>query len=237
MKVFAIGDLHLSGGQNKPMDIFGERWADHAERIFSSWRERVSEEDCVLLPGDFCWAMQLDDALESIAEIAELPGKKVLTRGNHDYWWASPTKMRDRFPEGVKIIQNDALDMGAFIVCGTRGWSLPGSADFTEKDEKIYLRELMRLEMSLNAAMRLREREGAGDKPVIVMLHFPPLIENGSDTGFTEAIERFPVQMVVYGHLHAQSCKLGFEGEKNGICYHLCSADHIGFAPRLIAEY
>lgn len=236
MKVFAIGDLHLSGGQDKPMDVFSERWANHAERIFSAWRELVSDGDCVLLPGDFCWAMQLDDALGSIAELAELPGVKVLSRGNHDYWWASPTKMRERFPEGVKLIQNDALDLGSLIVCGTRGWNLPGSADFGARDEKIYQRELMRLEMSLNAAMRLRAREESEDKPVIAMLHYPPLYDNGADTGFTQLLERFPVDCVVYGHLHAQSCALGFEGERNGIRYLLCSADHIGFAPRLVSQ-
>lgn len=237
MKLYAIGDLHLSGGQDKPMDVFGERWANHAERIFSLWRESVSEEDCVLLPGDFCWAMQLNDALGSIAQIDALPGKKVLSRGNHDYWWASPTKMRESFPQSVRLIQNDALDIGGCIVCGTRGWNLPGSADYTQKDAKIYLRELMRLEMSINAAMRLREHEGAGNKPIIVMLHFPPILNNGEDTGFTELLERFPIEKVVYGHLHAQSCKLGFEGERNGISYYLCSADHIDFAPRFIAEY
>lgn len=237
MKVFAIGDLHLSGGQDKPMDVFGERWANHAERIFSSWRELVSQEDCVLLPGDFCWAMQLDDAMLSVNEVAALPGTKILTRGNHDYWWSSPTKMRDRFPSCVKLIQNDALDMGRFIVCGTRGWNLPGSADFTEKDAKIYQRELMRLEMSLNAAMRLKAQEDRADKPITVMLHYPPLLENGADTGFTEVLERFPVKNAVYGHLHAQSCRLAFEGERNGINYRLCSADHIDFAPKLIEEY
>lgn len=237
MKVFAIGDLHLSGGQDKPMDVFGERWANHAERIFSCWRELVSEGDCVLLPGDFCWAMQLEDALTSVEEVAELPGMKVLSRGNHDYWWASPTKMRDRFPKSVKLIQNDALDMGGFIVCGTRGWNMPGSADFSEKDEKIYLRELMRLEMSLCAAARLKQRDGCENKPIIAMLHYPPLFENGTDTAFTALLERFEVSVTVYGHLHAQSCRLGFEGEKNGIVYHLCSADHVDFAPKLIAQF
>ncbi|MBR5948854.1 MAG: metallophosphoesterase [Clostridia bacterium] len=237
MKLFAIGDLHLSGGQNKPMDIFGERWADHAERIFSFWRETVSDEDCVLLPGDFCWAMQLGDAMLPINELAELPGIKVLSRGNHDYWWASPTKMREVFPKGVKIIQNDALDMGKFIVCGTRGWTLPGSSDYTQKDEKIFRRELLRLEMSLNSALRFKEREWVEDKPIVVMLHFPPLLINGEDTGFTEVLEHFPVSRVVYGHLHAQSCKLGFEGARNGIVYDLCSADHIDFSPKLIEEY
>ena len=238
MKVFAIGDLHLSGGQDKPMDVFGECWANHAERIFASWRKHVSNEDCVLLPGDFCWAMQLDDAMLAVNEVAALPGTKVLTRGNHDYWWASPTKMRERFPEGVKLIQNDALDMGGFIICGTRGWNIPNSSDFTEKDFKIYQRELGRLEMSLDAAMRLKTSasERAEEKSVIVMLHYPPLLENGVSTGFTEMLERYPISQVVYGHLHAQSCRLGFEGKKNGINYHLCSSDHLGFAPKLIAE-
>ena len=131
--------------------------------------------------------------------------------------------------------------MGRFIVCGTRGWNTPNSADFTEKDGKIYQRELMRLEMSLNAAMRLKatagERESAKEKPLIVMLHYPPLLENGMSTGFTEVLERYPISQVVYGHLHAQSCRLGFEGERNGITYHLCSADHLDFAPKLIEEY
>ncbi len=237
MRVFAIGDLHLSGGMDKPMDMFGENWVNHAERIFDAWRARVFHEDCVLLPGDFCWAMRFEDALETVEEVAQLPGTKVLSRGNHDYWWASPTKMRDRFPQSVKLIQNDALDMGGFIVCGTRGWNIPGSTDFTQNDEKIYNRELLRLEMSLNAAMRLKAQNGAENKPLIVMLHYPPLFINGEDTGFTQVLERFPVSHVVYGHLHAQSCKLGFNGEKNGIRYHLCSSDGIGFAPKLIDDF
>lgn len=237
MKIFAIGDLHLDAGQNKPMDVFGEKWQMHRERIFSSWRERVSDGDCVLIPGDFCWAMQFNDALKELDAVAELPGKKVLIRGNHDYWWGSLTKIRERVSKSISIIQNDAVDIGAAIVCGSRGWTLPASADFTQKDQKIFDRELLRLEMSLNAAMRLKSASANAEKPLIVMLHFPPIAEKGEGTGFTDIIERYPVKNVVYGHLHAQSCALAFEGELNGINYMLCSADHIGFAPKLIAEY
>ena len=237
MKVFALGDLHLSGKQNKPMDIFGEKWSNHAERIFEAWQSAVSPQDCVLMPGDFCWAMQLADALDDLFAVSELPGTKLLIRGNHDYWWASPTKMRDLLPPSMKIIQNDAVDMGRFVVCGSRGWLLPGSAEFGEKDKKIYERELMRLEMSLNAALRLARPAEGEEKPVIVMLHYPPLTEKGEATGFTELIARYPVRDVVYGHLHAQSCRLAFEGEHNGVNYTLCSADHIRFCPKLIAEF
>ena len=236
MKVFSIGDLHLSGGMDKPMDVFGESWRDHAARIFDAWRERVGRDDCVLMPGDFCWAMQLRDALPELQGIAELPGKKALVRGNHDYWWSSPTRMRELVDKSITFIQNDAADMGEFIVCGTRGWSLPGAADFGANDEKIYARELIRLEMSLAAARRLSEAPDCGGKPVIAMLHFPPLLENGAASGFTDIIEAWPVHEVVYGHLHGASCRLAFEGVKNGVRYTLCSADHIGFAPKLIAE-
>lgn len=236
MKVFALGDLHLDAGQNKPMDVFGTRWQNHSERIFASWRELIAEGDCVLIPGDFCWAMQLKDALDELGAVGELPGRKVLVRGNHDYWWSSPTKLRESVPPGISIIQNDAADMSAFIVCGSRGWTLPGTAEHTQKDEKIYNRELLRLDMSLAVAKRLKAASDM-EKPIIAMLHYPPVYESGEGSGFTELFERYGVNEVVYGHLHAQSCIQAFEGEKNGIRYTLCSADHLGFSPKLIAEY
>ena len=237
MKVFAIGDLHLDGNQNKPMDVFGGLWQDHAARIFDSWQSAVTDADCVLLPGDFCWAMQLGDALGDIAAVAELPGTKLLIRGNHDYWWASPTKIRALLPPSVKIIQNDAVDIGPCVVCGTRGWLLPGSSDFTASDRKIYDRELIRLEMSLLTASRFAVRENGENKPIVAMLHFPPLPENGEDTEISALLEKYRVSEAVYGHLHAQSCRNAFEGEKNGVVYTLVSADHLGFRPKLIAEF
>lgn len=234
MKVFALSDLHLDGKQNKPMDVFGDRWAGHAQRVFDNWRAVVTDEDCVLIAGDFCWAMMLRDAEDDLFAVSELPGQKLLIRGNHDYWWASPTKLRDMLPKNMRIIQNDAADMGPFVACGSRGWLLPGSAEFGQADEKIFARELIRLEMSLNAAVRLA---GEAKKPIIVMMHYPPVPENGADSAFSELIARYPVKTVIYGHLHAQSCKTAFEGEKNGVSYILTSADHLGFMPKLIDEF
>ena len=129
---------------------------------------------------------------------------------------------------GMYIVQNDSVDMGAFSVCGSRGWMLPSAANFGKADEKIFNRELIRLEMSLKAARRA---------PVITMLHYPPVAENGMRTAFTELISQYPVQQVVYGHLHAQSCRLGFNGTLDGIRYSLCSADFLNFAPKQIAEF
>ena len=166
MKLFAIGDLHLNGKADKPMDVFGSNWDRHREKIFDAWQSLVSPSDCVLVPGDICWAMYLEDAVDDLNSIAELNGTKILIRGNHDYWWASPTRIRAVLPAGMYIVQNDSVDMGAFSVCGSRGWMLPSAANFGKADEKIFNRELIRLEMSLKAARRA---------PVITMLHYPPV--------------------------------------------------------------
>ena len=208
MKLFAIGDLHLNGKADKPMDVFGSNWDRHREKIFDAWQSLVSPSDCVLVPGDICWAMYLEDAVDDLNSIAELNGTKILIRGNHDYWWASPTRIRAVLPAGM--------------------YMLPSAANFGKADEKIFNRELIRLEMSLKAARRA---------PVITMLHYPPVAENGMRTAFTELISQYPVQQVVYGHLHAQSCRLGFNGTLDGIRYSLCSADFLNFAPKQIAEF
>ena len=229
VKLFAIADLHMDGGAGKPMDVFGQNWDDHCSRIFNAWREAVSEDDTVLIPGDISWAMKFKDALQDIRKIAELPGKKVLTRGNHDYWWGSLTQMRAALPESVKLVQNDAQDLGEFTVCGSRGWMLPSDPDFKAADRKIYERELIRLEFSLSAAERL------GNKPKVCMLHFPPLHADGEPTGFSELLEKHRVKLCVYGHLHgASGWETGFKGEKNGVRYELCSADSLDFKPKLI---
>ena len=156
MKLFAIADLHMDGGAGKPMEVFGPHWAGHCARIFGSWRSSVAEGDVVLVPGDISWAMRFSEALPDLNAISELPGLKVLLRGNHDYWWGSLTQMRAALPESVKLIRNDALDCGPFVVCGSRGWLLPSDQDFSSDDRRIYERELIRLGLSLAAAKRLR---------------------------------------------------------------------------------
>lgn len=229
MKLFAIADLHMDGGAGKPMNVFGPNWDEHCERIFGSWRSAVTEEDVVLIPGDISWAMHFEDALPDLLKIAELPGKKVLSRGNHDYWWGSLARMRTALPSDMTLIQNDAADMGAFTVCGSRGWTLPGDPDFGASDRKIYERELIRLKLSLDAAKRL------GDKPTVCMLHFPPALREGAPTGFTELLEEYGVKLCVYGHLHgAAAWEVGVRGDLRGVRYELCSADSLGFVPKQV---
>ena len=223
MRVFAISDLHLSSGANKPMDVFGEHWEHHFERISEDWRSKVGDEDIVLLPGDLSWAMQLDGAQEDIESVAALPGRKLITRGNHDYWWNSISRVRDRLPQGMYALQNDALVLDGMAFCGTRGWLLP--CESTDKDdERIYKRELGRLRMSLECARRLLP---LGD--VICMLHYPPLTDVERDTEVTSLLEEFGVAHTVYGHLHGNALKGAFRGEHNGVRYHQVSCDGTDF--------
>lgn len=234
MRVYAIGDLHLPGGDLKPMDVFGPHWENHFERISESWRASVSDEDLVLIPGDISWAMQLADAAADLRRIAQLPGTILILRGNHDYWWSSLTQLRSNLPENMHAVQNDAYDVGDVVFCGTRGWTLPqpGSAETADgpagtQDEKIYRREVMRLEMSLQAARRL-----AGERPVFAMMHYPPLLPEyaRSGTEFTRLLTQYGVCRCVYGHLHGPSVQRGYNGLYNGVQYDLVSCDALRFA-------
>ncbi len=225
MRFFAIGDLHLPGGDDKPMNVFGPHWEGHFDRIRADWQDRVGEEDCVLIPGDISWAMQLKNAVPDLTDIGELPGRKLLVKGNHDYWWSSLTQVKSVLPPSCEAIQHSACDLGPCVVCGTRGWMFPVSgAPLSPEDEKIYRRELMRLELALTSARKL-----AGDRPVVVMMHYPPLYDMERNTAFTALLERFAVHTVVYGHLHGAGIKAGFSGEHGGVRYHLVSCDSLGF--------
>ena len=229
MSVFAIGDLHLPGHEQKPMDVFGSHWDRHFETVSENWRAKITDDDLVLIPGDISWAMQLSEAADDLNAIAQLPGTKLLLRGNHDYWWSSLSKLRSALPERMYVIQNDAMRFGSHVFCGTRGWNFPTPQQaLSAQDEKVYLRELMRLRMSLDHARRL------GGEDVTVMLHFPPLFADGISTAFTDILEEYGVKRVVYGHLHGAGIKIGFEGERAGISYHLVSCDALGFDPRCI---
>lgn len=226
MRIYAIADLHLSLTSDKPMDVFGETWRDHAEKIERHWRETVSQDDLVLVPGDISWAMQLGAALPDLAFIGNLPGKKILLRGNHDYWWSAIGKVRAALPEGVRALQNDSFVEDGVGICGSRGWLCPGSSNFSADDEKIYLRELDRLSLSLRSLPETKTK--------IAMLHFPPFSDKDRGSGFTERLEEAGVQTVVYGHLHGEANRYAFEGEKNGIVYHCVAADKLDFTPKLI---
>ena len=226
MSVYAIGDLHLPAKQ-KPMDIFGDHWKDHFQRISLDWRDKVSPCDLVLLPGDLSWAMRLEEAGEDLAAIAALPGTKILLRGNHDYWWSSIGRVRRALPEGMYALQNDAMLLNGRLYAGSRGWTLPG-LEQSDEDRKIYERERMRLEMSLKHARRLSE-----EAPITCMLHYPPLTEE--EPGFSDILEAYGVTDCVYGHLHGPAIYGAVRGLRGSVRYHQVSCDGLDF--KLYALY
>lgn len=231
MNVYAISDLHLSATADKPMDVFGGNWEGHLNKIKSDWLATVKDEDVVLISGDISWAMKLADALVDLQTLADLPGKKVFIRGNHDYWWNGITKLRDNAPnDSFVFLQTDAVKIGEYVFIGSRGWTCPGSADYTEQDQKLYFREAERFRLAFRDADKLYED---GDKKV-VLIHYPPFNAKKEDTLFTQLFEENKVDKVVFGHIHGASF-FPLRSEKNGIEYHLASCDKIGF--RLIKIY
>lgn len=231
-RVFAIGDLHLSlSVADKAMDVFGPGWANHVERLREGWQDTVGEEDLVLIPGDISWGLRLEEGLADLAFIHSLKGTKILLRGNHDYWWTGYSKVQRLLPPSVKAVQNNALVWGDVIVGGTRGWNTPLNPDFSEsKDRKIFEREKLRLDLSLKAM------DAQDGRLRLFMLHYPPFTEKGEATDFAKALVGHGVDGCAYGHLHGRSCLGGFEGTYEGTAYHLTSADHLRFVPKLIAE-
>ncbi len=230
MRIFAISDLHLSGHTPKPMEVFGRHWEGHWDRLRGAWRNLVAENDAVLIPGDISWAMTLDQAFVDLDEIAAMPGHKLLLRGNHDYWWSSLQRVRTMLPKGMTALQNDAVRLDGVVVCGTRGWTCPGSSAWQGSDEKIYQREIIRLRLTLEDAKRKLQ---PGDD-LIAMLHYPPFNERQDPSGFSMLLEQFGVRLAVYGHLHGLQPGTAFEGEKNGIQYRLVSCDYLDFVPTLL---
>ncbi len=223
MKIFAISDLHLSLCGEKPMDVFGARWDDYLNKISLDWNQRVGEDDVVLISGDISWAMDLENALTDIDFIAKLKGKKILIKGNHDYWWQGITKLREALPNGIFALQNDAIKIGNVVFCGSRGWAVEGSPDFHEHDRKIYLREAERFKLALKDAERLREE---GDK-LICLIHFPPFNVRREKSLFTNLFEEYGVDKVVYGHLHGKDVKAYLITNINGVEYILASCDMV----------
>lgn len=220
MAVYAIADLHLPAKQ-KPMDVFGEHWKDHFQRIREDWLARVSPGDLVLLPGDISWAMQLEEAMDDLNSIAALPGTKLLLQGNHDYWWSSIGRVRRAVGEGMLALQNDSVFIDGRLYAGSRGWTLPGP-EFSEDDLRIYTRERLRLEMSLQHARRRDERA-----PITALMHYPPLTDD--EPGFSDILERYGVTDCVYGHLHGPAIYGAVRGQRGRVRYHQVSCDGLGF--------
>ncbi len=224
MRIYAISDLHLSVNNPKPMDIFGPTWEGYLDKIFADWKAKVNDDDIVLLAGDFSWAMKLEEAKADFDMLKDLPGKKIIIRGNHDYWWKSISAVRNVLPLGFYAIQNDALKFGDYIICGTRLWNLPDiNKSLSAEDDKIYKRELIRLEMTLQNAQKMK----TGDEKIICMVHYPPYTFKEEDNEVTSLMEKYGVYKVVYGHIHAV-CKQNLVLNKNGITYYLTSCDIVG---------
>jgi predicted phosphohydrolase len=234
MRVFAISDLHLALAEDKPMDVFGASWANYMYRIQKSWKEKVREDDLVLLPGDISWVTYHDRAGADFSFIEALPGKKIISKGNHDYWWTTRKKLnefiKDEGFESINFLHNNAYFFNGLAIAGTRGWKNPEDEGFTPEDEKIYNRELERLKLSLKQTNGFQ-----GD--IIAMLHYPPFSSNRNSTAFTDILESFGVDICIYGHLHGISCNNAAEGEFRGVKYKLVSADYLEFVPFLLGEW
>lgn len=224
MKVFAISDLHLSTVVQKPMDIFGSSWDNYFDEICADWRNKVGDDDIVLLPGDFSWAMRMEDALPDFALVAALPGKKVILRGNHDYWWNTLSQVRSAIPQGFFALQNDCMRFGNVLICGTRGWVCPDGDNMSAEDTKIYLREIERLKLSLAAMAKMRQD---GDR-VIAIMHYPPFNGKYDDSDFIKLFLTADVHTVVFGHLHGKDCRANLYLKKFGMEFYLTSCDLVG---------
>ncbi len=225
MKIFSISDLHLSGTCDKPMDVFGAGWEGHFDKIKCDWNAKVSDDDIVLLCGDTSWGTELSEGVYDLASLKELKGRKVFVRGNHDYWWNGISKLRDAAPDDTfYFLQNDCVKFENVIICGSRGWSCPGSADYTEHDEKLYLREAERFKLCFKQVEKVRCE---GDV-LIVMTHFPPVSPKLQDTLFSQLFKENRADKVVFGHIHGQSY-FPLRSVKDGIDYVLTSCDKVGF--------
>lgn len=232
MSIYAIGDTHLSMNKEveKPMDIFGSEWANHAGRLKKNWEEIICPEDVVIISGDISWALKLPEAMADLDFIHDLPGKKVLVKGNHDLWWTSITRLNKLYDD-LFFLQNDFYAVDDVAICGSRGWICPGSEDFTSHDRKIYDRELARMRMSLVAA----ELAGFGKDQrgiIIAAMHFPPTNDSQDASGFTELFQEFGVKTVVYGHLHnGENHKKGLQGYYKDVEYKLVAFDYVKGKP------
>ena len=225
MKVWAISDLHLSGLSDKPMDVFGGGWEGHIEKIKRDWAEKVGGEDVVLIGGDTSWGMKFEEGMYDVDSLKVLPGRKVLIRGNHDYWWSGITRLRSLRPDDTfTFLQHDCVKFENVIIAGSRGWTVPGSADFTEHDLALYKREAERFKLAFGQVKKVRSE---GDI-LIALIHYPPMNVKREDTLFTQLFEENGVNKAVFGHLHGAGY-FPLKTEKNGIEYFLTSCDKTKF--------
>ncbi len=228
MSIYVIADLHLSFAQPKPMNIFGENWTNHEEKIKTNWKNTVKPDDTVILPGDFSWATYLEDTYKDFEYLNDLPGKKILLKGNHDYWWTTVTNMKkylqEKHFENIDFLYNNSYLIENKIIVGTRGWNL-----LENNDKKMLNREKIRLEFSIEDGIKKYGK----DKEIIVFMHYPPItlscLSQKINMDFIETMEKYKINKCYYGHLHGTSHKDAVEGNIHGIDLKLISADYLDF--------
>ncbi len=227
MLIFAIGDLHFDNTGEKPMDVFGENWLNHEEKIIDNWKSIVKDDDLTLLAGDTSWALKLEEAYEDLLKIDELPGTKIIIKGNHDYWWNSLKKLNNLGLKTISFLQNNSFIYNGVGIVGTRGWSSIDEDDFDTQDHKVFNRELNRLKLSLDSIKDNVEK-------IIVVLHYPPFNADSSPNEFINIMKEYNVDICIYGHLHSEGHKYAIEGIVEGIEVHCISSDYIDFVPKKI---
>ena len=227
MALYAMGDLHLCLGAPKPMDIFGGAWVGYMDKL-KEGVAHITEEDTTVLLGDLSWALDLPSAAQDFAWINEIPGRKIILKGNHDYWWSTVAKFNkfcaENGFENLHLLNNNCFEYGDWAICGTRGWFFEEERS-GQHDEKVFRRELCRLEASLKAA---------GEKNKMVFLHYPPRYKGYECREILDLLQTYGVRHCYYGHLHGGSHKLAMEGLWDGVEFHLVAADYIGFKPRTV---
>ncbi len=228
MSLFAIADTHLSFGTNKPMDSF-EGWQNYTQRLQKNWNKLICENDDVVIAGDISWAMDFNELKADFDFIESLNGNKIILKGNHDFWWNTMSKLNKFLTENnyktIRFLYNNSFVCGSYSVCGSRGWYFDIE---NEKDERVLLRELGRIERSLQSA----EKDNK-----IVFLHYPPVTQNSKCTQIIDLLEKYGIKKCYFGHLHGDAAKYAFEGKEHGIDFKLISCDRLKFTPYLILKY
>lgn len=224
--IYTIADLHLPLGIDKPMDIFGSRWENYVQRLYDNWQSLVTEDDTVVIPGDFSWATYLEQAERDFDFLDSLNGRKIILKGNHDYWWTTMSKLNKFIDEkgykNISFLHNNSYEADGISICGTRGWIYPGFTGYGQEDEKYFMREVLRLEMSLKTART---------DNIYVFTHYPPTSLSGAKNDFMQMMKNYGVKKCFYGHLHGQSHMNRMPDRVDGIEYHLISADYLKFIP------
>lgn len=232
MALYTISDLHLPLGIDKPMNIFGSAWDNYVERLGDNWQSTIKENDTVVLPGDFSWATYLEQSVADFEFLNKLNGRKILSKGNHDYWWTTMNKLKKFVAEqgykNIEFMQNNSFMYENTAICGSRGWIHPAWDGFGAEDRKIYDREIIRAELALQSVGECED--------IIFFNHYPVRSSNMETNAMTELLGRYGVKDIVYGHLHGPAHKYAVTGEHDGMEYHLVSADFLRFEPKLLRE-